>query len=80
MTGREGGNEDICLGAFDRTVMHTGIDSLQNIVGIQLEGTDVEGVIGQEAEQIRRIFDGDSGGFIDTFTKFAPETAKKKES
>lgn len=78
MTGREGGNEDICLGAFDRTVMHTGIDSLQNIVGTQLEGTDV--VIGQEAEQMRWIFDGDNGGFIDTFTKFASETAKKKES
>ena len=27
---------------------------------------------------MRWIFDGDGGGFIDTFTKFAPETAKQK--
>lgn len=47
MTGREGGNEDIGLGAFDRIVMHTGIDTLQIIVGTQSEGTDVEGIIGQ---------------------------------
>lgn len=27
---------------------------------------------------MRWIFDGDGGGFIDTFSKFAPETAKQK--
>ena len=47
MTGREGNNEDIGLGALDGIAMHTGIDSLQNIVGTQSEGSDVEGVIGQ---------------------------------
>lgn len=45
MTGREGSNEDIGLGALDGIVMHTGIDSLQTIFGTQ-SGTDVEGVLG----------------------------------
>ena len=47
MTGREGSNDDIGLGALDGIVMHTGIDSLQSIVGTQSEGTDVEGILGQ---------------------------------
>lgn len=47
MTGREGRNEDIGLGALDGIVMHTGIDSLQSMFGTQTVGTDVKGVLGQ---------------------------------
>ena len=47
MTGREGSNEDIGLGALDGIVMHTGIYSLQSMFGTQTVGTDVEGVLGQ---------------------------------
>ena len=47
MTGREGSNEDIGLGALDGIVMHTGIDSLQSMFRTQTVGTDVEGVLGQ---------------------------------
>ena len=47
MTGREGSSKEFGHGALDGIVMHTGIDSLQSIVGTQSEGTDVEGILGQ---------------------------------
>ena len=47
MTDGEGGFQAIGLGAFDRIVIHTGVHGFQNVVGAQLEGTDIEGSIRQ---------------------------------
>ena len=33
VTGGEGRRKDVGLGAFDRIVMYTGVDSLQDVVG-----------------------------------------------
>ena len=78
MTGGEGRHKDIGLDAFDRIVMDTGVDSLQDVVGAQSESADVEGGIRDQTEQMVRVLDGDGGGFVDPLTKFAPETAKKE--
>ena len=78
MTGGEGRHKDIDLGAFDRIVIDTGVDSFEDVVGAQSESADVEGGIGDETEQMGRVLDFDGGGFVDPLTKFAPETAKKK--
>ena len=76
VTGGEGRHKDIGLGAFDRIVIDTGVDSLQDVVGAQSESADVEGGIRDQTEQMGRVLDG--GGFVDPLTKFAPETAKKE--
>ena len=47
VTGGEGGYKDIGFGAFDRIVMYTGVDSLQDVVPAQTESADVEGGIKQ---------------------------------
>ena len=78
VTGGEGLLKDIGLGAFDRIVMDTGVDSLQDVVGAQSESADVEGGIRDQTEQMGRVLDGDGGGFVDPLTKFAPETEKKE--
>ena len=46
VTGGEGRHKDIGLGAFNRIVMDTSVDSLQDDVGAQSESADVEGGIG----------------------------------
>ena len=46
VTGGEGRHKDIGLAAFDRIVMCTGVDSLQDVVGAQSKSADVEGGIG----------------------------------
>ena len=78
MTGGEGRHKDIGLGAFDRIVIDTGVDSLQDVVGAQSESADVEGGIRDQTEQMGRVLDGDGGGFVDPLTKFGLETAKKE--
>ena len=45
MIGGEGRHKDIGLGAFDRIVMDTGVDGLQDVVGAQSEGTYIKGGI-----------------------------------
>ena len=52
MARSESRHEDIGLGAFDGIVLDAGIDSLQDVVGTEAESADVEGGIGDEAEQM----------------------------
>ena len=47
VTGGEGRRKDIGFGAFDRIVMYTGVDSLQDVVAKKTESADVEGGIRQ---------------------------------
>ena len=47
VTGGEGRHKYIGFGAFDRIVIHTGVDGLQDVVAAQTESADVEGGIRQ---------------------------------
>ena len=45
MTGGQSRHKDIGLGAFDRIVMHTGVDGPQDVFAAQSESADVAGGI-----------------------------------
>ena len=79
MTGGEGRHKDVGLVAFDRVVMDTGVDSLQDVVCARSESADVEGRIRDQTEQMGRVLDGDGGGFVDLLAEFTPETMKKRK-
>ena len=74
MTRGERRHKDVGLGAFDSIVLDTGVDGFQNVVGTEAERTEIEGCIGNEAEQMGGVLNGDGGGFVDALPKLAPET------
>ena len=78
MTGGEGRHKDIGLGAFDRIVMDTGVDSLQDVVGAQSESADVEGGIRDQTEQMGRVLDGVVVGLLIRSPNLAQKLQKKK--
>ena len=75
VTGSESRHKDVGFGAFDGIVVDAGVDGFQDIVGTETERTDIQGGIGNEVEQLGWVLDGDSGGFVDSFAKFAPESS-----
>ena len=76
MARGESRHKDIGLGAFDGIVMDTGVNGLQDVVSEEAESTDVEGGVGDEAEQMGGVLDGDGGGFVDPLAEFTPETVE----
>ena len=74
MTRGESRHKNIGLSPFDRVLFDTGKDSLQDVVSTQAESSDIKGQIGDHCEQMRRVLDGDRGGFVDAFSEFIPET------
>ena len=76
MARGESRHKDIGLGAFDGIVLDSGVNGLQDIVGAEAESAEIEGGIGDEAEQMGGVLDGDGGGFVDTLTEFAPEAVQ----
>ena len=76
MARGESRHKNVGFGAFDGIVLDTGIDSFQDIVGTEAEGNEIEGSIGDEAEQMDGVFHSDSGGFVDPLAEFAPETVQ----
>ena len=56
--------------------MDTGVNGLQDVVSTEAESADIESSIGDQAEQIGGVLDGDGGGFVDTLTEFAPEAVE----
>ena len=76
MARGESRHKDIGLGAFDGIVMDTGVNGLQDVVGAEAESADVEGGVGDEAEQMGGVLDGDGGGFVDPFPEFTPEAVE----
>ena len=79
MTGDEGRHKDIGLGVFDRIVMDTGVDSLQDVVGAQSESADVDGRIRDQTEEMGRVLDGEGGGFVDPLAELTTETMEKRK-
>ena len=76
MARGESRHKDIGLGAFDGIVLDTGVNSLQDVVGAEAESADIEGGIGDEAEQMGGVLDGDGGGFVDPLAEFTPEAVE----
>ena len=76
MTGGESRHKNVGLSAFDRIVVDTGVDSLQDVVGTEAERAEIEGSIGDEIEQMGGVFDSDGGGFVDPLPEFAPEAVQ----
>ena len=76
MTGGESCHKNVGLGAFDGIVLDTGVDSLQDVVGTEAERTEIEGSIGDEAEQMGGVFDSNGGGFVGPLAEFASETVQ----
>ena len=76
MARGESRHKDIGLGAFDGIVLDTGVNGLQDIVRAEAESADIEGGIGDEAEQMGGVLDGDGGGFVDPLAEFTPETVE----
>ena len=76
MARGESRHKDIGLGAFDGIVLDTGVNGLQDIVGTEAERADVESGVGDEAEQVGGILDGDGGGFVAPLAEFAPEAVE----
>ena len=76
MTGGESRHKDVGLRTFDGIVVDTRVDGFQDVVGTEAERTDVEGSIGNEAEQMGGVLDGDGGGFIDSLPEFAPKAVQ----
>ena len=76
MTGGESRHKNVGLSAFDRIVVDTGVDSLQDVIGTQAECADIESSIGDEPEQMSGVLDSDGGGFVDPLPEFAPETVQ----
>ena len=68
--------EDVGFGPFDRILLDAGVDGLQDVVGTEAEGADIEGGIRDETKQMGRVLDGDGGGFVDTLAEFAPEAVQ----
>ena len=60
----ESRHKDVGLGAFDGIVLDTGVDGLQDVVGTEAENADIESGIGDEAEQMGGVLDGDGGGLL----------------
>ena len=76
MASGESRHKDIGLGAFDGIVLDTGVNGLQDVVGAEAESADIESGIGDEAEQMGGVLDGDGGGFVDPLAEFTPEAAE----
>ena len=76
MARGESRHKDVGFGAFDGIVLDAGIDGLQDVVGAEAEGADVEGSIGDETEQMGGVLDGDGGGFVGPLPEFAPEAVE----
>ena len=76
MARGESRHKDVGLGAFDGIVLDAGVNSFQDVVGTEAESADIESGIGDEAEQMGGVLDGDGGGFVDTLTEFAPEAVE----
>ena len=76
MASGESRHKDVGLGAFDGIVLDTGVNGLQDVVGTEAESADIKSSIGDEAEQMGGILDGDGGGFVDTLTEFASEAVE----
>ena len=74
MTGGESRHKNVGLGAFDGIVFDAGVDGFQDIVGTEAERADIQGGIGDEAEQMGGVFHSDSGGFVDPLPEFTLET------
>ena len=76
MTGGESCHKNVGLGAFDGIVLDTGVDGFQDVVGTEAERAEIEGGIGDEAEQLGRVLNGDGRGFVDPLPEFAPEAVQ----
>ena len=76
MAGGESRHKDVGLGAFDRIVLDTSVNGLQDVVGAEAEGANVEGGIGNESEQMGGALNSDGGGFVDSLAEFALETVQ----
>ena len=76
MTRGESRFEDVGFGPFDRILLDAGVDGLQDVVGTEAEGAEIDSSIGDETEQMGRVLDGDGGGFVDTLAEFAPEAVE----
>ena len=76
VTRGEGRYEDVGFGDFDGILLDAGVDGLQDVVGTEAEGADIEGGIRDETKQMGRVLDGDGGGFVDTLAEFAPEAVQ----
>ena len=68
--------EDIGFGAFNSIVLDTGVNGLQDVVGTEAEGADIESSVGDETEQMGGVPDSNSRWFVDTLAEFAPETVQ----
>ena len=53
--------------------MDAGVNGLQDVIGAEAESADIESGIGDEAEQMGGVLDGDGGGFVDPLAEFTPE-------
>ena len=63
VTRGEGHYEDVGFGDFDGILLDAGVDGLQDVVGTEAEGADIEGGIGDETKQM--------GGVLDQLVPFA---------
>ena len=68
VTRGEGHYEDVGFGDFDGILLDAGVDGLQDVVGTEAEGADIEGGIGDETEQMGGVLDGDG---VDQLVPFA---------
>ena len=56
--------------------MDAGVNGLQDVIGAEAESADIESGIGDEAEQMGGVLDGDGGGFDDPLAEFTPEAVE----
>ena len=72
VTRGEGRYEDVGFGDFDGILLDAGVDGLQDVVGTDAEGADIDfaskGGIGDETEQMVGVLDGDG---VDQLVPFA---------
>ena len=68
VTRGEGHCEDVGFGDFDGILLDAGVDGLQDVVGTEAEGADIESGIGDETEQMGGVLDGDG---VDQLVPFA---------
>ena len=59
--------------------MDAGVNGLQDVIGAEAESADIESSIGDEAEEMGGVLDGDGGGFVDPLVEFTPETMEKRK-
>ena len=76
MTGGESGHEDIDTSVVGLIFLEVSVDDFERVIVGESDLTSVVDGVGDQGKELMRCVDGFSGGFVEIFTKLAPEAVQ----